>query len=288
MTPFSVCHDIAKRNGSPLFLVSRLLGEKKRRLFLSAYAAMRVIDDLVDENFLGSDALRRETLRAQTLERIERWRLQALEATAGTFRPNEQSFEPMIFSALVETIGASDLGPWPWNAMAEAMSRDVREVEILTWADFFAYCEGATVSPATIFAYILACEVREGRYVLERPPDACRDQVRSMAIFCYLVHIARDLAKDACKQAQLITIPRDLLAGAGFRRETLCAGLNHKPSLAPVIRGLMEQARTLLAPGLESIHRLPLRPFERMILNRLLKKYIDLHAELEADPLRYL
>ncbi|MBF0190104.1 MAG: squalene/phytoene synthase family protein [Magnetococcales bacterium] len=288
MTPFSVCHEIAKRNGSPLFLVSRLLGEKKRRLFLSAYAAMRIIDDLVDENFLNADHPDRHASRVQTLERIEQWRLQALAASHDTFVPDARSLEPMVFVALRATVGVSDLGEWPWNALADAMIRDVREEEIVTWEDFLAYCEGATVSPATTFAYILACEARDDRYVLAQPLDFCRDHVRQMAIFCYLVHIVRDLAKDARKQVQLITIPRHLLAEAGFRRETLVQGLEDKASLEPLIRALLERAQALLEPGLERIHRIPLRPLERMILNRLLKKYIDLHALLGADPTRFL
>ncbi|MBF0273522.1 MAG: squalene/phytoene synthase family protein [Magnetococcales bacterium] len=288
MTPFSACHEIAKRNGSPLFLVSRLLGEKKRHLFLSAYAAMRIVDDLVDENFLNADHPDRHVSRLLTLERIEQWRSQALAAARSTFVPDEHSLEPLVFSALSATVGISDLGEWPWNALADAMIRDVREEEIVTWEDFLAYCEGATVSPATTFAYILACEVQDGRYVLAQPLDFCRDHVRQMAIFCYLIHIVRDLAKDARKQVQLITIPRHMLAQAGFRRETLVRGLEDKATLAPLIRALLEQAQALLVPGLETIHRIPLRSLERMILNRLLKKYIDLHAQLRADPTRFL
>ncbi|MBF0628864.1 MAG: squalene/phytoene synthase family protein [Magnetococcales bacterium] len=289
MTPFSVCQDIAQKNGSPLFLVSRLLGEKKRRLFITAYAAMRIIDDLVDETFQAGDPSQRAANRPLILARIAQWRAQAIAANRRAFLPAPDAFAPPVFEALQETIGASDLGEWPWNALAEAMIRDVEEQEILTWTDFLDYCEGATVSPATTFAYILACEVRDHRYVLAHPPTFCRDHVRDMAVFCYLIHIVRDLAKDARKPPQLITIPRQMLAASGLHREGLALALEHnKTALIPLIRALLAQARERLAPGLETIHRLPLRPLERMILNRLLKKYIDLHAQLEADPTRFL
>ncbi|MBF0164242.1 MAG: squalene/phytoene synthase family protein [Magnetococcales bacterium] len=287
-SPDAVCHAIARRNGSPLFLVSRLLGGAKRRLFISAYAAMRVIDDLVDENFFAMSHDQRRVERDRILERVETWRLQARAASRGGFAPREDSFHPDVFLALNDTIGQSDVGDWPWNALADAMRHDVHEQEIVTWEDFLAYCEGATVSPAATFAYILACEAQDGRYRLNRPDPFCRDQVRDMAIFCYLIHIARDLAKDARKDRQLITIPTEMLAEAGFRRDTLAAGLDRKASLIPLIRALTDRASERLATGLDTISRLPLRTLERWILDRLLKKYRDLHLQLIENPLRYL
>lgn len=287
-SPDAVCHAIAQRNGSPLFLVSRLLGGAKRRLFVSAYAAMRVIDDLVDENFLALPREQRPGQRERVLEKIETWRLQARAASRHAFTPRADSFHPDVFLALNETIGQSDLGDWPWDALADAMRHDVHEQEIVTWEDFLAYCEGATVSPAATFAYILACEVQDGHYRLNRPDPFCRDQVRDMAIFCYLIHIARDLAKDARKDRQLITIPTGMLAEAGFRRDTLAAGLDRKASLIPLIRALTDRASERLATGLDPIARLPLRTLERWILDRLLNKYRALHLQLIENPLRYL
>ncbi|MEO5347051.1 MAG: squalene/phytoene synthase family protein [Magnetococcus sp. YQC-9] len=288
MTPDAACLAIAQRNGSPLFLVSRLLGAAKRRLFLAAYAAMRVVDDLVDEQYLALPDERRMLQKDATLARIETWRAQARSASANAFVPDANPFHPEIFLALNDTAGLSDLGAWPWNALADAMRHDAHETEIITWEDFLAYCEGATVSPAATFAYILACEVQEGGYRLNRPESFCRDHVRDMAIFCYLIHIARDLAKDARKDRQLITIPTEMLAEAGFQRDTLATGLERKESLIPLIRSLTDRASERLDAGLQIIARLPLRSLERWILDRLLKKYQDLHRVLQEDPTRFL
>ncbi|NGZ07554.1 MAG: squalene/phytoene synthase family protein [Magnetococcales bacterium] len=289
MTPFSVCHQIARKNGSPLFLVSRLLGTRKRQLFLAAYATMRIIDDLVDDAFLPLDNAQRHARRATTLEQIERWRTHVLTALDGCLVPEPDAPDAPIFQALMVTAGHSNLGAWPWNALADAMVHDVQEQEILTWEDFRHYCEGATVSPATTFAYILACEVRDGRYVLDQPPEFCRQRVHAMAIFCYLIHMARDLAKDVCKPPQLITIPRTVLAACGLQRDTLGATLqSDKRALAPLIEALLAEARTLLPPGMAAIQTLPLRPLEQMILNRLLKKYRTLFDQLTTDPMRFL
>lgn len=288
MTPFSVCHEIAKKNGSPLFLVSRLLGQKKQRLFITAYAAMRIVDDLVDETFFTNTTLQRQQIRPQTLQQIELWRQQALAASQGCFQPNSAAFEPMIFTGLNATIGVSDLGPWPWNALATAMKHDVNEQEIVAWTDFLDYCEGATVAPAATFAYILACEIQNGRYVLEQNPNYCQDHVREMAVFCYLIHIIRDLDKDVKKHAQLITIPTTLLDTAGLQRETLSDNLNRKESMEALIRSLLTLAEPLLNNGQQKINKIPLKKLEAMILQRLLNKYIRLFHQLNANPTRFL
>ncbi|MBF0181781.1 MAG: squalene/phytoene synthase family protein [Magnetococcales bacterium] len=285
MTPLEVCHDIARRNGSPLYLVSRLLGAGKRRLFLTAYAAMRVVDDLVDEDFLAGDAGHRDARRGEVLTRIAVWRDQALACTRGGFVPGDAAFAPMVFQGLNETLGASDLGEWPWIALAAAMEHDVLEREIVTWEDFLAYCEGATVAPAATFAYILACEERGGRYRLERDPAFCRERVRAMAVFCYLMHIVRDLSRDARRHVQLITIPRETLAEAGLRREDLAAALQRRdPAAGRLITALNARAGELLVAGRVAIEGLPLNALERVVLRKLLVKYIDFHERLREDP----
>ncbi|MEO5332655.1 MAG: squalene/phytoene synthase family protein [Magnetococcus sp. YQC-5] len=288
MTPFSVCHDIAKKNGSPLFLVSRLLGAKKRRLFITAYAAMRVVDDLVDETFLAGDDQERAECRGHVLAQIAHWRGQALAAAQGCYQPYMDAFEPMVFLGLNETAGVSDLGPEPWTALAAAMEHDVNEQEIVSWQDFLDYCEGATVAPAATFAYILACEVREGRYVLGQHPGYCQDHVRDMAIFCYLIHIIRDLARDVTKHAQLITIPGEMLDAANLERATLAQSLDRKDSMEILIRSLLAQAKHHLLVGQQIIDQIPMQSLEKMILHRLLGKYIKLFRRLSINPLCFL
>jgi phytoene/squalene synthetase len=80
-----------------------------------------------------------------------------------------------------------------------------------------------------------------------------------MALFCYCVHILRDLRKDAERSPQLLTIPRDLLREAGhdaasFSRAVIASDLS---GIGPVVRafasraeGHAGEARTVLA-GLE-------------------------------------
>ncbi|MBF0429475.1 MAG: squalene/phytoene synthase family protein [Magnetococcales bacterium] len=288
MTPYSVCHDIAKKNGSPLFLVSRLLGFKKRRLFITTYAAMRIVDDLVDENFFSGDDRQRQESRESVLRQIDSWQEQALTAAQGDFVPRSDSIQPLVFIGLNETVGVSNLGPWPWIALAGAMQHDVHEREIVTWGDFLDYCEGATVAPAATFAYILACVFRDERYVLEQGMEYCRDHVREMAIFCYLIHIIRDLAKDVKKHAQLITIPRTLLEAASLQRHTLAFSLNHKESMDLLIRSLLEKAGELLSSGQEAIQKIALHSLEKIILHKLLDKYIQLFHQLNTNPTRFL
>ena len=48
----AACETIAAGNNSTLFHAARLLPRHRRDVFSVAYAAMRVIDDIVDEEFL--------------------------------------------------------------------------------------------------------------------------------------------------------------------------------------------------------------------------------------------
>ena len=59
------------------------------------------------------------------------------------------------------------------------------------WEDFDRYAEGATVCPTEIYLYILLCDQQsQGGFSYEAAEDL-RNQARDMALFCYLVHIAR-------------------------------------------------------------------------------------------------
>ncbi|HEY9567319.1 MAG TPA: squalene/phytoene synthase family protein, partial [Thalassobaculum sp.] len=210
----AACAAIAARNDSTLFHAARLLPRYRRDLFAAAYAAMRVIDDAVDEGFLLRPPGERGAARPAMLAEIEAWRRQTAEAAGAGPLPVP------VAAGFRATVGRSDLGPWPWDGLASALAEDAAEAEMPDWTAFERYAEGATVAPAAVFVYLLACRFEHGHYRYDLPASP-QDYARDLGIFCYLVHILRDLAKDAGRRGRLVTIPAAELAAVGLDRVSL-------------------------------------------------------------------
>lgn len=270
------CAAIAARNDSTLFHAARLLPGFRRDFFAAAYAAMRVIDDAVDEGFLKLPPLQREAGRAAMAAEVEAWRRQTAEAAA------EGPLLATVAAGFRATVGCSDLGPGPWNGLAAAMTEDVAEADMPDWPAFERYADGATVAPATVFIYLLSCRYQDGHYRSDLPQVAGY-YASDLAVFCYLVHILRDLAKDAGARGRLVTIPRQTLAEFGLDRDTLADAL-----AAGDLRALDGLAAALLARA--DAHRrlgrarqaelaLHLDTRERLALEGLIRVYEGLHDD---------
>jgi len=232
------CADFVAARPSNVTRLAGLLPAAKRPLFYPAYCAMRVIDDEVDEGFLGSDPQARETGRAAMVERVEAWRGHAAAATEGRYEQGMAGGDDnIIFTAINATLGRSDMGAGDYHGLADAMQRDVAERPLATWSEFLDYTEGAAVAPAAVFVYIVACRLgRDGtaRLSLQRP---CADYARHLAIFSYLVHILRDLKADAERAPQHLTLPDDILAEADLTKSSLQAAARggDDEALAPLV-----------------------------------------------------
>ena len=269
-----MCREIARRANANFQHAALLLPVYRREYFYATYAAMRVIDDLVDEDFLGKPDADRRRSRADVLEAIEAWERQTTR-----FDNRDGPLHGDIVTALAATAGRSDLGIWPWKALAGAMRRDAEEREIRTWLDFLDYCDGATVAPAGIFVYLLS--VRRGndgfyRYPLDR---TARDYAKDLAIYCYIVHILRDLAKDAALSPRLISIPVDILENAGLKRDDVADAVeNRSPTIDRLTGELIERALPHRDRGHAALAELSSRLgfIERKALNGLLAIYDEL------------
>lgn len=270
------CAAIAERNDSTLFHATRLLPRFRQDLFAGAYAAMRVIDDAVDEDFLVRPEQDRHAGRAAMAATVEAWRRQTAE---GAIDGPLSSSVALGFQA---TVGCSDLGPEPWNGLAAAMTEDVAEADMPDWEAFDRYADGATVAPATVFIYLLACRFSDGHYRCDLP-ERPRYYASDLAVFCYLVHILRDLAKDAGSRGRLVTIPRTVLAGFGLDRDTLADALatgDHAKvdRLADVLLNRADLHRSRGRERLtELMPHLDLR--EKVALEGLVRVYEGLHND---------
>lgn len=279
-----LCREIAGRANANFLHAARLLPRPRQDFFFATYAAMRVIDDFVDETFLTQAPERREKERETALHTVSNWTEQCV-----SFQAHPGPLHPDIVAALAETAGRSDLGPWPWPALAGAMHADVEEREMRSWSDFLAYCDGATVAPAAIFIYLLAADPDSERgfhYRLEVP---ARDHAADLAIYCYIVHILRDLAKDAERSPRLITIPSDMLGAVGLARDELGLALKDRsPAIGALAELLVEKALPHRDAGHASLRVVGghLGIVERGALNGLIAVYDRLFESARGDALK--
>jgi len=294
----AACETIAKGNNSTLFHAAALLPRYRRDVFCVAYAAMRVIDDAVDAEFLGLPPSEREHRRAAMAAKVESWRRQTAEqATQGPL-------PPLVARGFDLVIHPTDLGPAPWDGLAAALQEDVAEAPMADWAAFERYAEGATVAPATIFIYLLSCREVPGGLV-HGLPRVCRYYAADLGVFCYLVHILRDLARDAGAQGpdapgprlahRLITLPDAALDAAGLDRRSLSDALAEReatpdpdPRLDHLAADLLmrtDRRRRAMRARLSELAPL-LGPRERAAIDALVQVYEKLHKDLRAGFIR--
>ncbi|HEX5042235.1 MAG TPA: squalene/phytoene synthase family protein [Candidatus Polarisedimenticolaceae bacterium] len=217
---FALCERIASVGRNNLWQAARRLSDPERyRFFVAAYASMRWIDDQVDDGFLALPGTERGAQRQAFLHRIDAWETWVDAAAQGRFRARPEIPAAELYVALQEVLRPADLGTWPWRLLADSLRRDVAEEPVLTWEQFFAYCEGATVAPAAVFLFLLGwTKGRDGRLSFGSE-ETLRAVARRMGRFCYLVHILRDLRLDAARADQLLSVPRELLQEHGLTVE---------------------------------------------------------------------
>ncbi|MCR9219652.1 MAG: squalene/phytoene synthase family protein [Alphaproteobacteria bacterium] len=294
---------VTRASASTLWAVGRFLPREKRRLFEAAYATMRIVDDLVDDGFLAAPPAVRDRERQAVRTAVDDWLARCRAALAGTaWRAAPAgaggASDPLLaagagplYDALTQAARAGGPGDRAWRLLAGAMRRDAAERPIDDWPDFLSYCEGATVAPAAVFLFVLTARAQDGRLASTLDEEALFDAARPMALFCYLVHILRDLAKDAPRGGQLVTLPADLLAAHGLTREAVAAAVAARApealglaadlaGRAAAYRAETEAVRERLAPDLG--------PRERAILAALTTVYARLHDGLAAAPERAL
>jgi presqualene diphosphate synthase len=275
--------EIAGRANANFLHAARLLPRVRQDFFFATYAAMRVIDDYVDEDFLTLPSPERAAGRADALTAVSDWTGQCTGAG-----PNNGPLDSDLVAVLADTAGRCDLGDWPWHALGDAMRADVEEREMGSWEDFLGYCAGATVAPASIFVYLLAAEPNAERGFRYELPKPARDYAVDLAIYCYIVHILRDLAKDAGRSPRLITIPTDILSEAGLQREGLSQALAEKsPAIGVLARLLIDKAEPFRLAGHASLREVGahLGMVERTALRGLIAVYDKLFEKAGKDAL---
>lgn len=283
---FAACDAVAAAKNAALYQAAQELDAPRYRFFLAAYASMRLIDDLVDERFLAAPPAQRRRERAATEAAIAAWLAQIHAAKAGRV-DTTGPLPAEICSALCQTLGRSDLDPHPWARLADALRADVAETPLHDWDDFLNYCEGATAAPAAIFVYVLSCRTDPEQGYLGTLARTPLSYARDMAIFCYLIHILRDLPQDVNAADRLITIPTTAFEAAGLTPATLRRALKDKAfeTVRPLADLLLERAGQYLeAAQAHSIELLAqLTPQQGDILGKLFAVYVELATVMSDD-----
>ncbi len=283
--PDVLAASVTRHSASNLWFVGRALVSEKRKLFEAAYATMRVIDDFVDDDFLARPETERIRTRPAARNRVSAW-LTASESaiSGGPETAGISAIEAQLCLALRQAAQGGDLPADPWQNLAAAMQFDVDERALGSWQDFKAYCEGATVAPAAVFLYVLQARIgADGTIQAGIPADVLAAQARDMAIFCYLVHILRDFAKDFARGGQLVTIPQECFVAHNLTRQQVFAD----PMAAlPLLQDLTMRAQEhrVAARRMADSLKTKLGGVEARILESLLSIYEHLHDSLMKDP----
>ncbi|MCK5124836.1 MAG: squalene/phytoene synthase family protein [candidate division Zixibacteria bacterium] len=175
------------RKGTPnLYLAANFLEpDDKFRAFLATYAAMRLTDDIVDDNRSAGNM---STLCKQEISaEIDRF----IEMFANRKFDDSVPYAQDIKLA----IARFEIPSWPFIELAGAMKFDIENDRFETFNQFLDYSEGAAVAPASIFMHLAASSFDDrGQIVL--PEIDIREAARPLALFSYLVHVLRDFKKD--------------------------------------------------------------------------------------------
>ena len=279
----------ARRTPNNMARVAAALAWPKQVVFHVTSAVMRIIDDFVDDDFLARPAEERAHTRDAALARLEHWCLDATSAAAGRHAVPPGNDEAVYFEALRAVCAPRGaIGPAPFRALTGALEADIRERPLARWGDFHAYAEGAAGAPASIFVTLLATDIGDdfsGHYGLATPAT---DIARALALFCYLVHILRDLTEDARGNPQLLTIPAEVLDPLGLDRPGLAAAVQAGDvrRLLPLVDAIAGEARRWRSRAIADVAALVrlIGPVERAVIETLFKLYDEQFAAIVAAP----
>ena len=277
------CASITRRGGSNLWLVSRSLPRAKRDLFAASYASMRYLDDFVDEQFQSLEEDEKARKQAYALELVDSWEQESLIALSGIGTLDPDHAIAPVFRALQLTARQSNIPSAAWTGLATAMRGDIQNTALQSWQDFYSYADGATVCPTAVYLYILLCQENRSTgqfHLLEI--DSLFHWAREMALFCYLIHIIRDLRKDATVGGRLLTIPEVVLQSANVNSD----GPFSDRALALISQSLLEKAshhREQMRSVTKQV-RAMMAPREALVFDGLIGIYLSMHSRLLKNP----
>ncbi len=201
---YAICDQVACRDKPHLHAAAQYLAfPETRRAFAAAYASMRFVDDFVD-NIPNRSALTDKTRRAAE-DMVGRWSQLVRDAHAGKVGAGP------VWLALADTFDHFALPLDPWENLAQAMVSDLHQPMFRDWAGLRRYMSGASVAPAVVFTHLVLMSPSRQSGRFECPWDHARvaQATEDLAIFCYWVHILRDVGNDlSVGRSGLVYLPQ--------------------------------------------------------------------------------
>jgi phytoene synthase len=200
---YRYCENIAKQKNPFLYFVSQFFRDKNKfKAFCSTYSSMRILDDFID----GIDNRKSLSNRDKNSyhSAVDRWETLITNCYHG------KEFENPILLALSDTFRKFNLHLTPWTKLAKAMRWDIENLRFKNFEDFLEYTEGAAIAPASVCINILTAKHNSSIY--EGPVMGFDSYyyAKDLAIYCYLVHILRDISIDLESEKNgLVYIPVD-------------------------------------------------------------------------------
>lgn len=186
--------------------ISKVKDKERVNAFNVMYSIMRVVDDMVDERKDNS----KETINKIKKE-IAKWK----ELVDKCY---EQNPDPTPISlAFSDSLSKFRVPKKVWDAFFSSMVGDLNRKDFKNFPDFEKYCFGATCAPTIIYLFILLSKKNGDIYEL-RDFDYLKTGY-NLGIWAYLVHILRDVKKDA--SCNLFYLPENEIAKFGLSKKDI-------------------------------------------------------------------
>ncbi|HSG07566.1 MAG TPA: squalene/phytoene synthase family protein [Longimicrobiales bacterium] len=261
--PYASAEAIAARDNNNLYLTSRFFRSPERyKAFCAFYALMRIVDDRIDD--IPDRIHLSERSRSREHAVVSAWEASVLSCYEGR-RPSRDVVErcghpdaALLLEAFAESLVAFPAPCRLWVDFFRSMHWDLDHDRFATWQDFLAYAEGASVSPTTIYLFLLASPPRHPSGA--RPLPAGFDLStcgRQLGIFAYVGHVVRDIAEDLrMGRRGLLYLTNEDMAAHGVTEDTLRSDLKReRASVATrhLVAELLGRARSFLGRGRASL-----------------------------------
>lgn len=280
---YGLCDRVARRDKPHLHAAAQYFAyPETRRAFAATYASMRLIDDFVDN--IPNRAELSDRTRRVAAETIGKWLQLVRDAQAGREGPGP------VWTALAHTFSLFALPLEPWEDLARAMESDLYAPVFRDWDHLRAYMNGASVAPAVVFMHLVMMQPTGAKGRFLNPWDHKRVALATedLAIFCYWVHILRDVANDlSVGHTGLVYLPQADLEAFGLSVDHLHEMRKLGRTSAAYVRLAQfeaQRARLHLDRGRAHLDEiLPIVPAENArALSTLIATYVALLENLAA------
>ncbi len=233
--------DFSRITEHPNILVAASFWDRERyEAARNCYRMMRKIDDLIDD-YKSLHAEIEATRKPEFYRSVCAWLDSIRSAAAGSPDPSELQ--------LADTLIRFHIPLWAMEDFTRAMMYDIGHSGFSTLEDFLAYCEGASIAPASIFVHLCGLSFDGEQY--HAPAFDVKEAATPCAMFSYLVHIIRDFQKD--QHNHLNYFATDVLERNGLSHPDLYEFAHGRP-LTQNFRNMIEEYRRMAEKYMNQTH----------------------------------